>query len=623
MWHKIGNYLKNYPIPIFAISGILLGLIVRFGFQQPTLSEWIWFFTLVIGGIPIVYKTVKGMLRGQFASDIVAMLAIVTAILLDQAFAGAVVVLMQSGGEAIEAFGLRRASFSLTALLERAPRRARRMKENQMEEIDVADVKVGDILIVRSGDLVPVDGSVVKGSAEIDESAITGEPLTRNKTIGDRLLSGSVDVNGVVEMRADKVSAESQYTKIVMLVKKAQEEKAPIQRLADRYAVFFTPLTLIMAAVGYLITRDPTTVLSVLVVATPCPLILATPLAVICGINRAADSGIIVKGGAAIEQVASTKAALFDKTGTITFGTPIVEKVVSLNEESEEEILFHAASIEQFSSHSIAKSIVDKALESSNTLPLPQQFHEIPGQGIEGVLDGKQYFIGSFRFLEEKGGKGCLDRHQDTANRFYEQNKILIFVMRDQTCIGFIVLSDHIRPTAPAMIRDLRSLGVIKVAMLTGDGKKNAEVIAKQAGIENVFAELRPEQKAEIVQQLKKEYEPIIMVGDGINDAPALATATVGIAMGAYGTAVSAEAADIVLLVDDLTKVTEAITIGKRMLFIAKQSILIGIGLSFVLMVVAVFGHIVPALGAILQEIIDVAVILNALRARQSSKDLI
>lgn len=617
MWRKLSPYLKSYPIPIFALLGILLGVIARFVFQQPIIGEWIWFITLVIGGLPIVYKTVKGMFRGQFASDIVAMLAIITAILLDQAFAGAVVVLMQSGGEAIEAYGLKRASFSLTALLKRAPRKARRKIENQMEEIDVQDVKVGDILIVRSGDLIPVDGIIVHGSAEIDESSITGEPLAREKTIGDLLLSGSVDVSGVVEMRADKVSAESQYAKIVALVKKAQEEKAPIQRLADRYAIFFTPMTLIMCALGYFITRDPETILSVLVVATPCPLILATPLAVICGINRAADAGIIVKGGMAIEQVASTKAALFDKTGTITFGTPYVEKVVTLNDESEETILHHAASIEQYSSHSIAKAIVHKGLERFKRLPLPEHFFEIPGQGIEGVIEGKHYFIGSSHFLEEKGGRGCLDPYLNAVSPYYEQNKLLIFVMRDHKCIGFLVLSDHIRPTVPAMMQELQALGVAEVAMLTGDSKQNAEVISKQAGIKKVYAELRPEQKAAIVQQLKKTYAPLIMVGDGINDAPALATATVGIAMGAYGTAVSAEAADIVLLVDDLTKVTEAISIGKRMLFIAKQSILIGIGLSFVLMVIAIFGHIVPAIGAILQEIIDVAVIVNALRARQ------
>jgi heavy metal translocating P-type ATPase len=607
--------VKKSPLPVFAVFGILLGTLFRFGFNRIDWSEWAWFATLVIGGAPIIYKTLVGIFQGRFASDIVAMLAIFTAILLNQAFAGAVVVLMQSGGEAIEAYGLRKASYSLTALLRRAPRMARRKRENQMEEIDVHSVNVGDILIVRNGDLVPVDGTIVDGSAEIDESAITGEPLTRNKRVGDRLLSGSVAVTGTFEMRADKASRESQYAKIVTLVKQAQEEKAPIQRLADKYAILFTPLTLLMSLIGYLLTRDLTTVLAVLVVATPCPLILAAPLAVICGINRAADMGIIVKGGTPIEQIASTQAALFDKTGTITFGTPYVERVVPLGDESEADVLYHAAIVEQFSSHSIAKAIVKKAHAENISLPLSTHFHEEPGQGVEGTIEGQTYAVGSHAFMEKNYGIGCLNHHQTIANDLYEKNKLVIYISKNQTCIGLVVLSDQIRPEVPSMIQKLHSLGVKEVVMLTGDGKRNAAIIAKEAGIRSFAADLKPEQKVDFVRSMEKKYTHVIMVGDGINDAPALATATVGIAMGAYGTAISAEAADIVLLVDDLTKVADAIAIGQRMLHIAKESIFIGIGLSFVLMIFAANGLILPAVGAMLQEIVDVAVILNALRA--------
>ncbi len=610
------QHLLRSPLPLFVLFGLLLGILVRFAFHQIEASHWIWFATLVSGGAPIVYKTTKGMLHGVFAADVVAMLAIITALLLNQAFAGAIVVLMQSGGEAIEKYGLRRATSSLSALLQRAPRTARRKKDGGMEEIDVKEVRIGDILIVRSGDLIPVDGTIVNGSAEIDESAITGEPLPRNKNPHDKLLSGSVDVNGAIEMRADRLSSESQYAKIVALVESAQQQKAPIQRLADRYAIFFTPLTLLMAAIGYLLTRDATTVLSVLVVATPCPLILATPLAIICGINRAADAGIIVKGGAPIEQIAYTEAALFDKTGTITFGTPFVEEVVSLNGEPQNEILAHAAMIDQFSSHSVAKAIVAKALETQKTLPLPKQFREVPGRGVEGAIGEHTYLVGSRIFVEEKAGKEALSPHAHILQGYHERGKLLIFVMKDTACLGFLVIADKIRPEAKETMERLRTLGLKEIIMVTGDSHSNAEIIAKEAGIATLEAELLPLEKVAAVKKYASQYPHVLMVGDGINDAPALASATVGIAMGAYGTAISAEAADIVLLVDDLSKIADAVAIGKRMLRIAKQSILIGIGLSFVLMVIAAFGHVIPAIGAMLQEIIDVAVILNALRAR-------
>ena len=614
VFHRIWVFFRHYPIPLFALTGLIAGAWLRFGFGERDWSQWIWLATLVIGGLPIVYETLKGMFHGKFASDIVAMLAIVTAILTGQVFAGAVVVLMQSGGEAIEAYGLRRASFSLAELLKRAPRIARRKRGGVLEEIFVAQVERNDLLIVRPGDLIPVDGTIVEGSTEIDESAITGEPMGRTKTVGDSVLSGSVNGSSVVTMRADLLSQDSQYAKIVKMVKKAQEEKAPIQRLADRYAIYFTPMTLVMAAIGFLLTHQMTTVLAVLVVATPCPLILATPLAVLCGINRAADSGIIVKGGAAIEQIASTQVALFDKTGTITFGTPAIDKIVPLTEMDEERLLYYMGAIEQFSSHSIAKAVVAKALERFKTLPLPSGFKEIPGRGVEGEVDGEKYFIGSQEFIEETVGKE--GNHRAVIDRYYSGGQRLLFLAKDHTCLGFILLTDHIRPEARQLMEQLGLLGVQEIVMLTGDGKKNAELIANQAGIHLVEADLMPEQKVEKVAHYRALFPYVMMVGDGINDAPALASATVGIAMGAHGTAISAESADIVLLVDDLSKVSEAIVIGKRMLYIAKESILIGMGLSFILMVIALFGWIAPPIGAMLQEVIDVAVILNALRAR-------
>jgi heavy metal translocating P-type ATPase len=615
MFAKIRNFVKTYPHPVFVLAGLIAG-VISYLIGEEQIAHWIWFATLVLGGAPIAFKTVRGMFQGKFASDIVAMLAIITAVIMDQAFAGAIVVLMQSGGEALEAYGLRRASSSLNALLERAPRMARRKKEGGLEEIDVEQVAVGDILVVRPGDLIPVDGTIVAGEAEVDEAAITGEPLAHAKAAGAKVMSGSIAVSGAFEMRADKVSQESQYAKIVVLVQQAQEQKAPIERLADRYAIYFTPLTLIISALGYFITRDPHTILAVLVVATPCPLILATPVAVISGINRAAQEGIIVKGGAPIEEIGRCQIAVFDKTGTITYGTPFVEEVISFNGTPVDEILFKAGSLEQFSSHPVAQAIATKAKKQFKELAYPKHFQETPGRGVEGEVNGQRVFLGSQVFLEELLGKAIFNNHEETYAHLHGKGKLFIFVVIDKTLSGVVVFSDRIRPGVPMMIQRLHDLGIKDTLMLTGDSSKNAAVIAEQAQIRHVKAELLPEQKVEAIKKLREKYDSVLMVGDGINDAPALATATVGIAMGAQGTAISAAAADIVLLVDDVTKVGEAVFIGQRMVKIAKQGIFIGMGLSLVLMLIAAGGYIPPAVGALLQEVIDAVVILNALRAR-------
>ena len=611
-------YVRRYPIPFLAISGLALGGIFQLIFLQPGTARLLWYGTLILGGAPIVYSTFRDMLRKHFASDVVAMLAIVAAVAMDQAFAGVVVVLMQSGGEAIEDFGLRRATSSLDALLARAPTLARRKKKDgSIETIRVADVKVGDILVVRPGDLVPADGVIISGESEVDDSALTGEPLPMTKRGGDRLLSGSVNVNGGIEMRAEKTSGESQYAKIVELVRKAQEEKPPIQRLADHYAVYFTPITLAVSAIGFLVTLNPVTVLSVLVVATPCPLILATPIAVISGVNRAAHRGIIVKGGAAIEQIGRAKAVAFDKTGTITFGTPKVEKIVPIDHFDPNEILFRAGCVGLLSSHVAAQSVASKALEEFQKLELPLNFKETPGAGVEGDVRGEHVVIGSERFLESLLGKEVMEKGmKKRVDGIKDQGKLLTLVSVDSMPAGIIVLTDQIRAGAPAMIQRLRELGVEETVMLTGDNMENAKAIAREAGILHVEANLLPGQKVDAIRKLKERYEPLAMVGDGINDAPALATATVGIAMGAHGSGISAEAADVVLTVDDITAVSDAVLIGQRMLKIAKQAIFIGLGFSFGLMAIAAFGYIPPALGAMLQEIIDASVILNALRAR-------
>jgi heavy metal translocating P-type ATPase len=609
------SFVRTYSIPMVALAGLITGGISALGLGRYDIAKWIWYGVLVIGGIPVLVKTTCGMLKGKFAADIVAMLAIVTAILTDEAFAGVVIVLMQTGGEAIDDYGFRRASSSLEELIARAPRLARRKRNDTVEEVSVREVMVGDVLVVRPGDLVPVDGYVEAGNAEVDESALTGEPLPRTKTPGEQLLSGSVNVGSVFEMKATRISDESQYSKIVELVKKAQGEKPPIQRLADRYAIWFTPIVVGIAAFSLLLTGSIDAFLAVLVVATPCPLILATPLAVISGVNRAAKESIIVKSGAAIEQIGRGRVVIFDKTGTLTYGTPIIDRVLSFSGE-EANMLKLAASVEQLSSHPVAVSVAREGRERFIDLLPAINFRETPGQGVEAEVDGKRVAIGSQMFVEGLLGSKFDAQLEGILKDAQRKGSLVSFIAVDGQPAGVIVFSDQLRPGVPALIQKLRELGVEQIVMLTGDNEVNAGTIARAAGIEKVRANLLPGQKVTEVKRLTAEYQTSIMVGDGINDAPALAAATVGVAMGAHGTGISAEAADVVLLVDDVTKVGDGIAIGQRMLHIAKQSIFFGMGGSFVLMGIASFGYIQPAAGAIMQEILDIVVILNALRVR-------
>lgn len=462
-------------------------------------------------------------------------------------------------------------------------------------------------------------------------------------------------------MQTTKVSDESQYAKIVQLVRKAREEKAPIQRLADRYAVWLTPITLGISMFGWLITQNPQTILAVLVVATPCPLIFATPVAIMSGINKCAKTGIIVKTAAAIEQIGKTEVVVFDKTGTITCGTPTVEQIIPFTNHKDkliqnnndddgdntgfnyyyndnaihtanndnntcDDLLLKAASIEQMSSHPAASVITQRGKETfgSSLLTAPSNFHEIAGAGVEGDINGDHITVGSQSLFEKNCNK--INNNQQQLDVFTKnaldtiknqaEGKMVAFVGINNIVVGAIIFGDKIRSGISVMMKRLQHLGVKETVMLTGDSFDNARVIARQAGITRFESNLLPEQKVLAIKKSKSKHKNIVMVGDGINDAPALAAATVGIAMGARGTAISAEAADVVLLVDDVTKVADALEIGQRTIRIAKQSIFIGLGASFILMLIASFGLIPPAIGAMLQEILDVSVILNALCAR-------
>lgn len=614
---RIGSIVRRYPLPFVAIVGLLVGATLTYLLQQPGLGRWVWLGTLIIGGLPLVFQTARRVLRGEFASDVIAMLAILGALALDQAFAGVIIVLMQSSGEAIDSYAFHRASASLRELLKRAPRRARRRRGDAVEEIPVEAVAVGDRLVVRAGDMLPVDGTVASPESLIDEAAVTGEPLPKRRVAGERVLSGTINVGAPFDLLADRRAQESTYSRIVELVRSAQERKPPLQRLADRFAVWFTPLTLVVAVLGWLLTHAPQTALAVLVVATPCPLIIATPIAVIGAVNRAADRGLVVKSGGAIEEIGRARVVVFDKTGTLTAGRPEVRGVVSFDQSwSPGQLLRAAGALEQLSSHPLAAATVREARKVAPALPSPTDVVETGGAGIEGIVEGRRLLVGSASLVRRRSGLDLATELKQLGARHDPTGSLVAFVLVEGKPVGAILYADALRPGVPIMVDRLHTLGVEKVVLLTGDSSANAQAIAAEAHITEFTGELLPEGKVERIRAFRDQVGSTVMVGDGINDAAALASASVGVAMGARGAGISVEAADIVLLVDDVTRVPEGIALGQRMVGVARQGIYFGLGASLVLMAIAAGGFILPALGAIMQEVIDVLVIVNALRVR-------
>lgn len=609
--------LKSYPIPFIAIGGIVLAFVFSTMGASPGLTKLIYLATLLIGGIPLSFKTVRQLVQGKLSVDLIALFSIVAAIVMDQAFAGTIIVLMQSGGEALENYGNRRSTRELTKLLERMPKSAHLKKGNDFKDISAEEVNVGDVLIVKPGELFPVDGIVVEGFTRTDESSITGEPALVMRGVGDPVMSGTINVSSSVEMRAERKSKDSEYSRIVDLVRYAQRDKAPVQRIADRYGIYLIPITLLVAFIGWVITRDPVTILAVFVVATPCPLILATPIAFMGGLSKAAREGIIMKGGTPLEELGKADAIYFDKTGTLTYGRPSIEKLIPLGEHSEEFLFRVAGSVESLSIHPIAVEITYIARIRFQNLQVPEDFVEEPGRGVHAKVDGRSIKIGNSLYCME--GKLKNKRKASKSIEELEQTygaRSLSYIVIDDELAGAILFTDFIRPGVPKMLADLKEIGIKETVLLTGDGERNARMISDEAGISRFEYSLKPEGKTDYINQEKNRHRSVVMVGDGINDAPALASASVGVAMGAKGADISAEASDVVITVDDVLKVRDAIAIGKRTLRIAMQSIFMGMALSSAFMVVAALGYIEPAIGAVIQEGIDIMAIVNSLRAR-------
>jgi len=574
-------------------------------------AVWVWEWGLVVAAAPLVWRTARGVADGRFASDLVATLAIVGSLVLLMPLPGLIVVIMQSGGEALERYAEGRATFAVRELEAAAPRTAHRVRDGQIEDLPVADIAVGDELLVRPGEMIPCDATVLDGRSHVDTSRITGEPIPVATSPGTRLLSGTMNGEALLTIRALAPAHESQYARIVELVRSAQASKSPLQRLANRYAVWFTPVTLAACAVAWLLSGDAVRVLAVLVIATPCPLILATPVAILGGINRAARLQIVVRNGTALEQLGKVTAAVFDKTGTLTIGRPAVSRVVATDGTGGDAVLRLAAGVEQGSSHQLARTVVDAARAAALDIPDPRWAREDPGRGVSGEVEGHLVTVGARSFALEQ----TRDPESALSRGAAHGAALRAFVTIDGTMAGVIEFADQTRAELGRSIAQLARLGVGRILIVSGDHVENVRAVGDIAGIADVFGDLLPEEKVAIVRELVASGETVMMVGDGTNDAPALSTAHVGVALAAHGGGIAAESAGVVLLADDLSRVADAVRIGRRTYRIARECILVGLGLSAAGMVVAAAGALPPVVGAIAQEAIDLAVILNALRA--------
>ncbi len=604
---KIAGFMKDYPLVSLSLLSIIAGIILMQAGYGQAAKYLLSGFSIVVA-LKLGYEMLVTLRQGRYGVDILAVAAIASTVLTGEYWASIIVVLMLTGGEALEDYAANRAKRELNALLERAPRTAHKVVGGGTKLVKLSEVRVGDVLLVKPGEVVPVDAKLQNEAAEFDESSLTGESLPVERKRGDELLSGSINGGTAIKITATKSAKESQYQQIIELVKAAASTQAPFVRLADRYAVPFTIVSFGIAGVAWIISGEAVRFAEVLVVATPCPLLLAAPIALISGMSRAAKHGIIIKSGAILERLATIRTAVFDKTGTLTRGEPTVAGVAAQKGFSTDDVLRLAASAEQQSAHILARSLVAESARKNLMLDTPKDVREVTAQGIMATVGKRKVLVGKQGFLKQE--------NVDFSSHSLQAGETAAYVAIDGKFAGIISFRDEVRPESKQVLIDLNRLGIKNTLMLTGDTKATAERIAKEIGIRQVEAERLPADKVAAVRAINTR--PVLMVGDGVNDAPVLAVAEVGMAMGARGSTAASETADVVVLVDDISKSAQAIGIAKRTIQIALQSIWVGIAISVGLMFVAATGVIPAVVGAALQEVVDVIVIFNALRAHGS-----
>ncbi|WP_332116209.1 heavy metal translocating P-type ATPase [Azorhizobium caulinodans] len=609
MEHAQESRLKTLLL-LLALGALAGGLAVRLGGWERAAAV-VWSMGTIPVLLALLLEILRSLRRGEIGLDIVAALSMSSALLVGEALAACVVAVMYSGGTFLESFAEGRARRDMRDLLARVPRSATRHRAGALEDIPLDAITPGDRLLIRQGDVVPVDGTIASDTAFLDASALTGEALPVRLARDEAAMSGSTNAGEAFDLIATRPARDSTYAGIVRLVEEAQRSKAPMARLADQWSLGFLAVTVALAVAAWWFTGDPVRAVAVLVVATPCPLILAVPVALVAGLSRAAHFGVLIKGAGPLEAMARTRTLILDKTGTLTEGRPRIVSVLSHDGTTADDILRLAAALDQATKHPVAQAIVAAARERGLTLSVPSSVVETPGEGLSGQVEGRTVLVGGHGFVAARVGQGA-------ARTELPAGSVLVAVGLDRRLAGHLVMADPLRAGTRDMLDGLRREGVERILLATGDRREVAESVTQGLGLDGIRAGLTPDQKVLLVLSERKRG-PVMMVGDGVNDAPALAAADVGVAMGARGAAASAEAADVVLLVDRVDRLVPGIGIARGARRIAMESVVAGIGLSVIGMVAAALGHLSPVQGALIQEVIDVAVILNALRALRLS----
>jgi heavy metal translocating P-type ATPase len=599
------NFLRKYKLLSFVIitGAVSLGLTIA---GDNKYSNWILGITVIIAVIPLLWDMISTLRNGHYGIDILAATAMITSVALGQYWAGLIIALMLTGGEALEDYAEGRAQAELKYLLDNKPEIAHLIKNKETVDVRAASVKVGDMLSILPGEVVPVDCTIISGETSVDESNITGEFMPKDRSVGESMLSGSVNIEGAITVKVVHAAKDSQYEQIINLVRSASGSSSPFIRLADKYSIPFTIISFMIAGGTWIVSGHAIRFLEVIVVATPCPLLLAAPIALISGMSRSAKHGIIIKNGAALEKLAQVKTIALDKTGTLTNGKPIVDSIITFNSFKKDEVLGYAAALEVNSNHVLAQAIINSAATKKIRIVPAKKVKELAGHGLSGLVKGKNLLIGRLSLMTDNNIR------IDGLNLDNSHTTVAYIAVNNQLA-GIIYFTDEIRKEAKDMVRRLRDAGIKHFKIITGDSLGSAKKIGDKLGITDLIADCLPGDKMRAIENTKER--PIAFVGDGVNDAPVLTVSDVGIALGAKGSTAASESADIVIMLDDIEKVASAVEIAKRTFFIAKQSILAGILMSIVLMIVFSTGHFKPIYGALLQEVVDVVVIFNSLRA--------